>query len=249
MSGAVDPRAKLVFSLSVIVVAVLLDSIYLLSGILIFLVLLSLMCGTGIRAMGKRLALVIPFAGVMAAWQPFIRGETVIFSIYGITGTLEGGVFGLVLLLRVLVAVSALTVFTSTVSESEMGHALRYIRIPPVLVATILMTLRYMSLLDSRRKRVKEAQFSRLFSLRKNPAGPRWVLKNLAYGVALLFISSYEQGERVYDSMLSRGYNPGGSTSHAAGQYSTAGTAAFFGMALLIPAMAAILILTGIPIP
>ncbi len=244
-SAAVDPRAKLIFSLAVIVVAVLLNSVLVLAVLLFLLVLLALLCGVRPAELGLRLSVVLPFAGIMALWQPFIRGDTVIFSFHGITGTLEGSIFALVLLLRVFVAVAALTIFTATTTETEIGTALRYIRVPGVLVATLLMTLRYLSVLNGRRERIREAQASRLFVKRRNPAGAGWVLRNLAYGVALLFISSYEEGERVYESMVSRGYRHDRIPDPASDGYSGIKNALFCVLAVCVLSIVPIMLLLG----
>ena len=246
----VDPRAKLLFALSAVITAVLLNSVILLTLLLVFLVLISLLCGIGPKDVVKRLILTLPFAGMMALWQPFVRGGSVLFSLYGLEATAEGGIFGIILLLRVFAAITALAIFTATTSEMEIGRALRYIRVPAVLVATILMTLRYISLLDTKRKRIQQAQASRLFVKRGNPAGYRWVLKNLAYGVAVLFISSYEQGERVYESMLARGYrhDENISSKGSGGIYSPGKTAAFCGLTVLLSALAVLTVFLRIPL-
>jgi len=247
----VDPRAKLLFALSAVITAVLLNSAILLLFLLLLLVTISLLCGIGPKGIAKRLVLTLPFAGIMALWQPFVRGGTVLFSLYGLEATAEGSIFGIILLLRVFAAITALGIFTATTSETEIGGALRYIRVPSILVATMLMTLRYISLLDNRRKTIHQAQASRLFVKRGNPAGYRWVLKNLANGMAVLFISSYEQGERVYESMLARGYRQGDNLIHwegAGSTYSSGKTAAFCGLTILLPALVIFAFFLRIPL-
>ena len=42
----------------------------------------------------------------------------------------------------------------------------------------------------------------------RNTKVPRkWILEQIGFTISLLFIRSYEQGERTYQSMLCRGYN------------------------------------------
>ncbi len=58
-------------------------------------------------------------------------------------------------------------------------------------------------------KPIKEIKplLERCFEVWNRKVPRRWTLEQLGYTISSLFVRSYEQGERTYQSMLCRGYN------------------------------------------
>lgn len=80
--------------------------------------------------------------------------------------------------------------------------ALRRLRVPGVLVSTLQFMYRYLFVLGEELQRMLTARRARSFGGR---GGLGWNL--LASSIAMLFLRSFERGERVYDAMTARGWD------------------------------------------
>ncbi|MGQ9583884.1 MAG: cobalt ECF transporter T component CbiQ [Anaerolineae bacterium] len=155
----------------------------------------------------KSSAIALPFAGMVALSLPFTRGGQAVW-----TGSLLGRNLavtdeGLRLFVAVLVKswlsvlVSGLLVATSRFPD--LVSAMRFLRVPAVLTATISFMYRYLFVLVDEAMRLQTARESR-------SAGPGrtvwWRARVLGWMIGSLFIRSYERSERIYAAMLSRGF-------------------------------------------
>lgn len=97
------------------------------------------------------------------------------------------------------VAASVLLAATTEIRELLLG--LRWLRLPSILVQIATFMVRYLDVVADELRRMRTARASRGFEAR----GPRqW--GTLARMAGVLFIRSYERGERVHLAMVSRGY-------------------------------------------
>lgn len=112
--------------------------------------------------------------------------------------------------LKTFLSVQAATILVSTTSFSELMQAMRWLRIPGLLVAVIGLMWRYLFLLVAEAERLLRARSSRSSTLSKSPAGGGrllWRAQVTGKMAGNLFLRSIERSERVYAAMLSRGYN------------------------------------------
>ena len=73
---------------------------------------------------------------------------------------------------------------------------------PAVVTSVLVLMIRYVDLLAAEASRMRMARISRGDSPRTlHQAGA------IAKGIGALFLRSYERGERVYQAMLSRGFD------------------------------------------
>jgi cobalt/nickel transport system permease protein len=79
--------------------------------------------------------------------------------------------------------------------------ALRWFRVPRLLVAVIALMVRYLAVLTDELQRMQRARASRMFH-RPGPAD--WL--ELPKLIGRLFIRSLERGERIHQAMLARGW-------------------------------------------
>lgn len=54
---------------------------------------------------------------------------------------------------------------------------------------------------------IRKSQKSRNFHIHSKLTPYKWRIKQVGYSIAMMFVKSYEQGERVYKSMISRGFS------------------------------------------
>ena len=92
-------------------------------------------------------------------------------------------------------------ILSSTTPAREILRGFEILKLPNLLVQIATFMLRYLNVINDEMERMSVARASRGFE----PRGIKdW--KFLASAAGALFIRSYERGERVHLSMISRGY-------------------------------------------
>jgi cobalt/nickel transport system permease protein len=106
------------------------------------------------------------------------------------------------ILAKALIGAAASIVVSSTTTVSETLHGLTRLRVPNVLVAIVAFMIRYLAVLVDQLHRTRDAMTSRCHD-------PRWLwqARPIATSMGVLFVRSYERGERVHQAMLARGYD------------------------------------------
>ena len=151
----------------------------------------------------KRLSIDIPFI-LFALFLPFLsKGDsTVMFEFFSLP-IYETGFNEMVsILIKITLCVSSAIVLTATTSNIEIIYGLQKLKISPLLISILSFAIRYIDVFIDEFKRVKVAMKSRGYD-QKGLRG----LKPIAYASGALLIRGYERGERVYNSMISRGFN------------------------------------------
>ncbi|HET9724851.1 MAG TPA: cobalt ECF transporter T component CbiQ [Actinomycetota bacterium] len=175
----------------------------------------------------KRLLFEIPFV-LFAVLLPFVGGGERV-DVLGLSLSAEGlwGAWNIVAKATIGLAVSIVVAATTTMPEFLRGF--EALNMPRAFTSTLSFMIRYTDVIADEMRRMKVARQSRGYD-------PRWLWQAKAVGSAAgaLFIRSYERGERVYLSMLSRGY--AGSIPRFD---ETPATAAAWAIALSLPAAAA----------
>lgn len=212
-----DGRIKLIFLMTIIIYSVALPRLSLLTlwklaVIEIYLLILILVAKLNLFYVVLRYVMLTPFALGIAMLQPFIRqGFVQEFTVhtlaFNITWTEEGLLFGAVLFAKFTVAVTTIILFSSTTPMTEMVESARRLRLPKEFALLLTMMIRYLFVFWGVYKRLRTAQASRCFNIWNKDVPKKYILEQIAYSISSLFIRSYEQGERTFQSMLSRGYD------------------------------------------
>ncbi|KXH75717.1 MAG: hypothetical protein AM326_08660 [Candidatus Thorarchaeota archaeon SMTZ-45] len=158
------------------------------------------------------LSLAAKFELLILFWMffmPFLYGETVILSIAHPWGSLnvyyEGLSFGILIGLRMMTMVMLFISVLSHMSLTEFIGALRTLRVPNIILGSLLIMLRYIPLFMTERKRMHDAQHLRGYS-----HGKRFErIKSLGYLVGTTINRSFERSANVYDAMSLRGFGKG----------------------------------------
>jgi len=164
-----------------------------------------------------RFLTVLPFGLGMIVIQPFVRQPFFdSFTEYpldlplGLTVTYEGMAFGITLLAKFIVCISAIILLSSATRMHDIVGAARQLGIPKEIALLLTMMVRYLFLFWSVLKRIRTAQKCRLFNVWNKKVRRMWILEQIGYTISSIFIMAYEQGERTYISMLCRGYGQNG---------------------------------------
>ena len=98
--------------------------------------------------------------------------------------------------------VLALIALIATMPFATLGHSLHRLGLPDKLVFLLLMSYRYVFVIEQEYHRLIRAAKMRGFQPKTN----RHTYQTFAYMVGMLFIRSADRGERVYKAMRCRGF-------------------------------------------
>jgi len=216
-----DARVKILgmFALIIAMVAVPYSPLVFSIGLLFFAFIMALwiVARLPVAIYAKRLLMVLPFGLFIILFQIFFvnRYYPVFHAIadlpFGIHIYAESVEFAAILFVKFVVCVSAIILLSSTTKLHDMLEGAGRLGLPPEFALTFGMMIRYLFVFGHIYRKVNEALITRCFDP-FNPGLPyRYRIRQIGYTVGTIFIRSYEQGERVYTSMLCRGY---GKASH-----------------------------------
>jgi cobalt/nickel transport system permease protein len=158
----------------------------------------------------RRTLLALPF---VAAALPLLftrEGDTLFtMPLVGWTASEEGLRAVTTIFARSWIAVGVAAVFIAATPPIELLRALRWLRMPRLLVSTLFFTYRYLFVIAEEAQRMMRARASRSAALEGRRAGGTiaWRARVAGYMVGSLFVRSLERSERVYAAMQARGYD------------------------------------------
>lgn len=204
-----DPRVKLVALVGFVALSSLLTSWVSLTFAAGFLLVLTVLARLNLRALSSRLLWILPFAGVMILFFPFITaGESVFRWQWGmltLTATREGFEHALMLSLRVFTAALAVSLLVATTGLRRLLGAMSSLGVPAIFIQLVEFTVRYFFVVGDEMRRMQTARTARGFSPGRH-LFHRYTFRTLGQTVGILFIRAWERSERVYQAMLARGY-------------------------------------------
>jgi len=203
-----DPRGKLLATLAFIAAVVLTPAASWLAYGLFFIIIAVpvLLSKVPLSYILRRSLVIIPFVLLVAVFIPFFKeGEVAATAnLWGwhISLTQSGLQLMGSILAKSWLSILSLILLTSTTGFPQMLKGMERLRTPGVMVMLLSFMYRYIFLLADEVMRMKQARDSRSFG------GKRlWQVKTAGNMIGTLFIRSYERGERVYASMVARGFD------------------------------------------
>ncbi len=196
-----DPTAKLIVTLTFIVVVVSFDK-YTVTALLPFLlypVVLAVQSELPIWYLAKRVLIAAPFVMCTAIFNPvFDHGVRAHIGTIGISG---GWISFVSILIKYGCTLSAALILAATTGMNNVAYALSKLRIPRVFVIQLLFMYRYVAVLIEETARVVRA-----YALRSSADNG---VRINAWGslVGQLLLRTYDRAQRIYRSMLSRGFD------------------------------------------
>jgi cobalt/nickel transport system permease protein len=197
-----DPRVKLAGLFSLVIAAIAIHRISVLAAMLVIGIVLAFLSNVPMRLLVFRIWLpVLSFSGVIALPAIFlVPGDVVAHLPFSVTsqGLLSAGT----LLLRVDTATTFAVLLVLCTEWTRLLKALRFFRVPVVLVVILGMTYRYLFLLLKAAQEMFEARQSRLVG--PLPSAER---RRIASGtVGVLLARSFQLSTEVHLAMQSRGF-------------------------------------------
>lgn len=197
-----DPRIRLAGASAFSIVVALLDrpaSMGTALGIAVTLVLIGRLAFIPVA---KRLALVFGFLVLLWLVLPLTSGGKPV----GQLGPFVIGDRGLFLSASISVKsiaiLLALMALVGTMTVATLGHTMGRLRIPPKIVFLLLMTYRYIHVINSEYRRLTAAIKIRGFQ----PKTGLHAYRTYAYLVGMLLVRAALRAERVHQAMVCRGF-------------------------------------------
>ena len=150
----------------------------------------------------KRLSIDIPFI-LFALFLPFMsKGDGEVLTSFMNLSIYQTGVNEMItILIKITLCVTLAIILTATTSNIEIIYGLQKLKVSPLLISIFSFAIRYIDVFIDEVKRVRVSMRSRGYDEKGIKS-----LKPLAFASGALLIRGYERGERVYNSMLSRGF-------------------------------------------
>ena len=195
-----DPRVKLVTTL-LFLFTVISFSKYEVAALLPFFLFPAIILSIGDIPLGfilKKVAIVSPFAIFIGIFNPLLDSAQV-SVLPGFTIS-AGWLSFTSILLKFILTISTALLLIATTSFPTVCHALRRLGLPAIFVSQLLFLYRYIFVLGEEVMRIIRARNMRSYG-RKGTG-----VKIFVRVVGVLFLRTIERAERIYFSMLARGF-------------------------------------------
>ena len=198
-----DPRAKIITFFVLIFSFAFLGSISAAAYAVAFSVFLLLLSRLPLDFIFSRIKVPMGFIVSILVIMAFTVGGKDLFSIFGLHVSYEGVRIGTLIVLRATASLLLALLMLGTSRFEAILKALYMLRVPGILVQMLMFTYRYIFVFIDEFGNMKNAMDSKGFQLKGNS---RHALSILGNAVGMLLVKSYERGDRVYSSMVARGY-------------------------------------------
>ena len=198
-----DPRIRVVFAVLFSAVIAVGTAFPALVTSLVAALLLTGLAGLKPGAVARRLLWLNAFILFLWLVLPFSYDGQALFKIGPFTATRPGVIITAQITLKSNAILLILIALVATMTTVTLGHALNALRCPDKIVHLLLMTYRYIFVLEQESQRLIRAAKIRGFT----PGTSLHAYKTYAYLVGMLFVKASERAERVYRAMKCRGFN------------------------------------------
>ncbi len=199
----VDPRLRVVGAAAfAVVVAVAYDFVTLISALLLSLTT-ALAARLDFKQILRRLAAPAAFLALLWVVLPWSYQGEALTAFGPVTIRRPGVLLCAQISLKTVALMVAFMAMVATMSVDTLGHALNRLMLPDKMVHLLLITYRYLFVLEQEYRRLLRAMKIRNF----HPATNLHSYRTYAYLVGMLFVRASERARRVHGAMICRGFN------------------------------------------
>jgi cobalt/nickel transport system permease protein len=211
-----DARVKIILTFAVIIAIVAVPysiMVYTIGAIfLLFFLFLWAVSKLPLSVYIKRLSVIVPMWGIIILFQIFLKNKYyteyhILYSLpLGISIYAESVEFAMILAVKFLISISFIILLSSTTKMQDLLQGASRLGLPAEIALALGMMIRYLFVFGYIFRKVNETLKTKCFDAFDRHLPYHYRLRQLGYTIGTMFIRSYEQGERVYTSMLCRGY-------------------------------------------
>ena len=202
-----EGRIKLITSILIILNCVTSKELFIPIILEIMLLIILKIANLSYIDSAKRLLMLLPFGGAIIIFQPFIQPGNIIWSYSWLHITDFGLNWAILLFIRMIVCLTTIIIYSSTTPLQEMASSFRKLKMPRDLAMILSIMVRFLFLFIDELTSIRKSQKSRNFNIHSKNTPYKWRVKQVGYTIGMMFLKSYEQGERVHRSMVSRGFS------------------------------------------
>ncbi|MBS7257249.1 MAG: cobalt ECF transporter T component CbiQ [Methanobrevibacter sp.] len=202
-----EGRIKLITSILIILICVTSKELFIPIILEIMLLIILKIANLSYIDSAKRLLMLLPFGGAIIIFQPFIQPGNIIWSYSWLHITDFGLNWAILLFARMIVCLTTIIIYSSTTPLQEMASSFRKLKMPRDLAMILSIMVRFLFLFIDELTSIRKSQKSRNFNIHSKNTPYKWRVKQVGYTIGMMFLKSYEQGERVHRSMVSRGFS------------------------------------------
>jgi cobalt/nickel transport system permease protein len=211
-----DARVKIAIAFAAIIalVAVPYSTMIYTVGAIFFVFFVALWASSRLSPLTylKRVISIVSLWGIIIFFQIFLKNKYyadyhVVMNLpFGICIYAESIEFAFILLVKFVVCISFIILLSSTTKMHDMLEGASRMGLPAEFALALGMMIRYLFVFGYMFRKINETLKTKCFDAFDRHLPYRYRLTQLGYTIGTMFIRSYEQGERVYTSMLCRGY-------------------------------------------
>lgn len=199
----INPRLRVLAAVGfAVVVAVTYDTAALLSALVISL-LMALAARLDLREVAYRLLAPAVFLLLLWLVLPWSYEGEALTRLGPVVITRPGVVLCAQISLKTLALMVAFMALVATMTVDTLGHTLNRLHLPDKWVHMLLITYRYLFVLEQEYQRLVRAMKIRNFK----PGTNLHSYRTYAYLVGMLFVRASERARRVHSAMICRGFN------------------------------------------
>lgn len=168
-----------------------------------FSLLLVVFARLNLKKVFQRFTVVLGFLLLIWAILPWTyQGET-LYKLGPLAISRPGVMLCLEISLKSIAILLVMIALVSTMTTARLGHALNRLHLPDKLVYLILITYRYIFVIEQEYQRLVRAARIRNFS----PGTNLHTYRTYAWLLGMLLVRSAERAKRVHEAMICRGFN------------------------------------------
>ena len=198
-----DPRIRVVLTVLYAFVIALAYQFVVLTAALILSSILIALSRVSIKAVFKRMLMVNALILLLWVVLPFTFNGKMLTRIGSFAIYHPGVVLAAQITLKSNAILLAFIALIATMSLATLGHALHRLGVPGKMVHLLLMTYRYLFVIELEYLRLMRASKIRGF----RPGTNVNTYRTYSYVIGMLFVRAAARAERVYQAMLCRGFN------------------------------------------
>ena len=198
-----DPRFKIIAAIIYTMVIALSNTMLVLIIALCISILLVYLAGLNLREVAKRLAVVGWFLLFIWLILPLAFEGKHLYQIGPLSITLPGVMLATRITIKTAAILLAFMPLVTTMTIITLGHALNCLHLSGKFIHLLMMTYRYLFVIENEYQRLWNAIKIRGFCPKTNMHS----YKTYAYLIGMLFVRASIRAERVHQAMLCRGFD------------------------------------------
>lgn len=197
-----DPKIRILTACFLSIAAALCDNLIIAPGYLVIALVLTGLARLPIKALTKRLTPLFWFLLMIWIFLPLTFEGNIVFEYGWLRVSSQGILLSAKITLKSVAILLMFSALVATMPMASLGAGLHQLKVPDKLVFLLLMTYRYIAVIQGEYTRLLRAAKFRGFK----PGTNLHSYKTYAFLAGMLFVRASFRAKRVYQAMRCRGF-------------------------------------------